>query len=211
MHQINMDFDGSAYRELTCWCIAEIGSAHKAKILDDDLANQFRSSILELRGQMDALFEFKDQPVVFFYVHFVCLLTALYLPLFAIQTALDAGTGNEAYWVNDVVSGLVVILQGIFVIGLRILADKMSEPYDSDLEDLSVMHYVEFTWRMSRRMMESKYPEYPVDDELEEQLCCEQQSIGEAWSESSETAPVSMEGEVGEGEREEEKSLLNES
>ena len=30
-----------------------------------------------------------------FYVHFVCLLSAIYLPLFTVQVALEAGTGGD--------------------------------------------------------------------------------------------------------------------
>lgn len=134
------------------------------------------------RHALDTLYNYADQPVSFFYVHFIGLLSVLYLPLFAISSALDAGTGDESYWVNDVVAGLIVFLQVVFVIGLRVLGQKMSDPYGSDLEDLSVMHYVHYTWQMSRRMLESELPD-PVDASIEEQLCKEGQSLGPAWEE----------------------------
>jgi hypothetical protein len=47
-------------------------------------------------------------------MHFVCLLSALYLPLFAISTGVSAGTGTDTYWTADVVAGLVVLFQAIF-------------------------------------------------------------------------------------------------
>lgn len=66
----------------------------------------------------------------------------MYLPLSAVHIALQAGTGDNVYWVNDVVTGLVVMLQAVFIVGLRLLADAMEKPYESDVEDLSVMHYI---------------------------------------------------------------------
>uniref|UniRef100_A0A7S0AQD4 Uncharacterized protein n=1 Tax=Minutocellus polymorphus TaxID=265543 RepID=A0A7S0AQD4_9STRA len=106
----------------------------------------------------------------------------MYLPLFAISSALSAGTGSEAYWVNDVVTGLIIFTQCTFVIGLRLLGQKMSNPYGDDVEDLSVMHYVNFTWRMSRRMLEAKLPE-PVESSFvfEKSFAKESQPLGEAW------------------------------
>ena len=72
----------------------------------------------------------------------VCFLSVVYLPLSAVHIALQAGTGDNVYWVNDVVTGLVVMLQAVFIVGLRLLADAMEKPYESDVEDLSVMHYI---------------------------------------------------------------------
>ena len=66
----------------------------------------------------------------------------MYLPLSAIQLALQAGTGDNVYWVNDVVTGSVVMLQAVFIVGLRLLAEAMEKPYESDLEDLSVITYI---------------------------------------------------------------------
>jgi hypothetical protein len=48
------------------------------------------------------------------------------LPFFAMSSALDAGIGDAAYWLTDVVAGLIVVLQAIFVVGLRVLAENMS-------------------------------------------------------------------------------------
>lgn len=180
-----MNAGGSAYRELTTWCTAEVTTAVKEGLIDNRLATQFRELILKLRGKLGALYDYDDQPISFYYVHFICLLSAIYLPLFSLQVALDAGTGDAVYWLQDVLSGLTVLLQGVLFIGLRVLASKLSDPYGDDVEDLSVMHYVNFTWRMSMRMLEAELPE-PLDPEEEEELCKQQTgidgySIGEAW------------------------------
>ena len=44
---------------------------------------------------MDGMYDYTDQPPHFFYIHFLVLLSALYLPLFAIDTAYAAGWGEE--------------------------------------------------------------------------------------------------------------------
>jgi hypothetical protein len=189
IRKIDMNKGGSAYRELVTWCIAEITTAQKEGLIDGRLAYQYRELILRLRGSLGALYDHDDQRVSFYNVHLLALLSAIYLPLFAITAALDAGMGEDAYWVTDLVTGLVVLLQVMFVTGLRVLADLMSDPYGDDLNDLSVMHYINFTWTMSRRMLETELPE-PVDCIMEEQLCRESQSIGDAWEVSKDVSSV---------------------
>jgi hypothetical protein len=192
IRNIDMNIGGSAYRELVTWCIAEITTAQKEGLIDGRLAFQYRELILRLRGSIGALYDYDDQPMLFSLVHLICVLSACYLPLFAISAGFEAGTGEEAYWVTDLVAGLIVALQVIFVTGLRVLAREMSDPYGDDVSDLSVMHYMNFTWTMSRRMLEAELPE-PVDSIMEEQLCRESQSIGDAWEVSREIISVQHE------------------
>ena len=70
-------------------------------------------------------FSFSNPHRHFFYIHFLVLLSALYLPLFAIDTAYAAGWGEETYIGLDVLNGVIVFLQCIFVVGLRSLGTKM--------------------------------------------------------------------------------------
>ena len=58
----------------------------------------------------------------------------------------------------DILQGIIVFLQCIFVAGLRSLGTKMIDPYGDDLEDLSVINYVEGTLEISRTIMRSKRP-----------------------------------------------------
>jgi len=103
-----------------------------------------------------------------------------YLPLFAVTGAIRAGTGDEIFWVADVVAGLVVFLQAVFVNGLRILGQQMSDPWGDDLVDLSVMFYCNFTWTHSNRMLSSQLPD-ECSDEVEEALVKKRQFLGAAW------------------------------
>jgi hypothetical protein len=82
----------------------------------------------------------------------------MYLPLFAVSTAFDAGTDNDVYWMADLMGGLIVFLQNVFVIGLCLLGQMMSDPYGNDVQDLSIMHYINFTWHMSNRILLTKKP-----------------------------------------------------
>ena len=106
---------------------------------------------------------------------YVCLLDAI------VQRRLAANLFVSPTRLTDVVHGLIVFLQAVYVIGLRLMADRLAEPYGSDLEDLSVMYYVNFTWTMSRRILEAELPEEP-DLEFEEELINEaEQSVGYPW------------------------------
>jgi hypothetical protein len=61
------------------------------------------------------LYDMDSQPILFFYIHF---LSAVYLPLLALFVA----------WLSDVVGLVAVMLQAIFVIGIRVLAQVMHNP-----------------------------------------------------------------------------------
>lgn len=55
---------------------------------------------------------------------------------------------------------VVVLLQGIFVVGLRCLGSHMIDPYGDDLEDLSVISYIEATLDICSSILTSKQPNY---------------------------------------------------
>jgi len=190
MNAINLDKGGSCNRELLTWCTSEID---KLKIrcprLDNEFVNLLHTQVLALRAAIGQLYNAADLPVPFFYVHFISVLTVLYLPLFAVSTGYKAGTGNEVHWTADVIAGLVVVLQSLFVIGLRVVGQKMSDPYGDDLVDLSVVHFVDFTWTQSQRVLESKFPQPDASWEEELELIRERDGtkpIGAAWMEPTE-------------------------
>ena len=53
---------------------------------------------------------------------------------------------------------MIVFLQCIFVVGLRSLGTKMIDPYGDDVEDLSVINYVEGTFSICKTIMNSQQP-----------------------------------------------------
>jgi predicted membrane chloride channel (bestrophin family) len=101
---------------------------------------------------------------------------------------MNAGMGDTVHWTADVIGGLIVVLQSIFVLGLRILGQKMNDPYGDDLIDLSVMFFVEFTWTMSNRILKSQFPGEASDEE-EKSLERKRQSIGDAWEDHDRMIP----------------------
>ena len=70
----------------------------------------------------------------------------------------SAGWGDEAYIGLDLLNGLIVFLQCIFVVGLRSLATKMIDPFGDDHEDLSVILYLEATLEICDTILNSSRP-----------------------------------------------------
>jgi hypothetical protein len=188
MNEIDLDLGGSCYRELLAWCMMEVQEAATEGLLDPYQASMMRDLILRFRGSMGALFDYDDQPVSFFYLHFIVLLSSLYLPLFAVTVGVSVGAADS--WLADAVGFLFVFLQTVFVCGLSIFGTKVSDPYGGDLEDLSVMHYVNFTCRMSLRILASENPA-PLDAMAEENLSRGRgEAIGKAWEDKLIEGPV---------------------
>eukprot|EP01082_Thalassiosira_pseudonana_P004889 g4468.t1.1.5e174189 g4468 g4468.t1 contig15:1091910-1092843(+) len=155
----DMDHSGLCMKELVTWCQEDVTNSRKAGFIDSYQEKFLHDKILAFRAAMDGMYDYTDQPPHFFYIHFLVLLSALYLPLFAIDTAYAAGWGNETYVGLDILNGIIVFLQCIFVVGLRSLGTKMIDPYGDDLEDLSVINYVEGTLEICSTIMNSKQTE----------------------------------------------------
>jgi len=154
----DMDNAGLCMKELVTWCQEDVSDARKAGHIDTYQEKLMNEKILDFRAAMDGMYDYSDQPPHFFYIHFLVLLSALYLPMFAIDTAYATGWGDETSLGLDLLNGVIVFLQCVFVIGLRSLGTKMIDPYGDDVEDLSVILYVEATLEISSTIMNSKQP-----------------------------------------------------
>lgn len=153
---LNMDSGSDVLKELVTWCQRDVGIARRAGYIDSYEAKDLHDRILQFRASMDGIYDYCAQPPHFFYIHFLCLLSAFYLPLFAIDNAYSAGWADDTDWGIEVLNGIIVLLQCIFVIGLRLLGQKMVDPYGDDNEDLSVVTYVESTLHITRIVFTSK-------------------------------------------------------
>mmetsp|Transcript_12643 Transcript_12643/g.30850 ORF Transcript_12643/g.30850 Transcript_12643/m.30850 type:complete len:435 (-) Transcript_12643:198-1502(-) len=158
----DMEHSGLCLKELCTCCQDDVSEARRAGHIDSYQEKYMHECILAFRASMDGMYDYTDQPPHFFYIHFLVLLSALYLPLFAIDTGCSAGWGNETFLGLDVLNGLIVFLQCIFVVGLRSLGAKMIDPYGDDLEDLSVIMYVESTLEVCNTILNYKRPKYSV-------------------------------------------------
>ena len=177
---LNMNDDSDAFRELTTWVLKEIVQAQNEGLIEGRFAGELRDKVLHFRAAMESIYDYHDQPIHFYYIHFLSLLTAIYLPIFAVSTAYSAGVGDEVHWSSDILSGLVVLVQSIFVVGLRLLGQRMLDPYGSDLEDLSVIHYVQEGWKASQRVLSTEFPA-AMDPEMEFGLASASASVGLPW------------------------------
>jgi len=151
-----MESGGAVMKELVTWCQEDVGMTKKAGYIDSHEANMIHERILEFRAAMDSIYDYTDQPPHFFYIHFLALLALVYLPLFAVNTAYSTGWGDDDKLYMDILNGTIVLMQCVFVLGLRSLGTKMIDPYGSDLEDLSVIHYVDATLDTCNIIMISK-------------------------------------------------------
>ncbi|GFH51254.1 hypothetical protein CTEN210_07730 [Chaetoceros tenuissimus] len=143
--------DGSdVLKELCTWCQRDVGLAKKLGHIDSMEAVELHTRIVAFRAAMDGIYDYCDQPPHFFYIHFLCLLSAFYLPIFAIDNGFKGGWGAYSSIGIEILNGIIVLLQCIFVIGLRLIGQKMADPYGDDHEDLSVKTYVETTLHICR-------------------------------------------------------------
>ncbi|KAL7467289.1 hypothetical protein ACHAXS_007540 [Conticribra weissflogii] len=154
----DMDGGSGMMKELCTWCQEDVTEARKAGYIDSYQETLYNDRILAFRAAMDGMYDYTDQPPHFFYIHFLVLLSALYLPLFAVDSGYSAGWGNEVYLSLDVLNGLILFVQCVFVVGLRCLGQKMIDPYGDDCEDLSVILYVEATLEICDIIMKSNQP-----------------------------------------------------
>ena len=180
-----MDMGGSCYREIIQWVQIEINELTDSRALDYQTAKLMKSQLLKLQSNISQLYNYKDQPLIFFYIHLVVFVSVLYLPLFTIHSASKLKPNSSV--ATDLVTGTMIFLQSVFVIGLRELGKKLSDPFGMDYEDLSVMHYVTFTWRESARIMAAQLPLSTRRKNQNERRLSEKNitlfraPIGEAW------------------------------
>lgn len=187
IESIGINGSEAAYREIITWCLDEVSTAANEELISGFVGSKFRELILKEQDSFAELFDDDDQSISFAYYHFICFLSAVYLPLFGMSAGLDAGIGEAAYWLTDIVAGLIVLLQAIFVVGLRVLAENMSDPFGSDVDNLSVLHYINFTWTSSIKiLLAEKRP--PIDKNAEEQICLGRPPLGEPWDEDDKNA-----------------------
>ena len=183
VEEIDVDNSGpKAAFEIISWIMCDIRDAQINSFIDTNEAMQLRQQLLEFRSTIAKVFVTTTLPIPFFYVHFLSLLTAIFLPLFAVVIAYDTGPvlEGENVLVAEIVSGLVVFLQALFVIGLRILGQQLSDPYGGDLIDLQIARYVNMILNGSNQILASKRL-HPPSIETELRLQLKMSSLGQAF------------------------------
>ena len=161
----------ATFKELVTWCQRDVQLAQRKGYVGSYESQLIQQKILDFRASMDGIYDYCDQPPHFFYIHFLCLLSALYLPIFAVDNAYSAGWGDDSDWSVEIINFTIVVLQSIFVVGLRLLGQKMIDPFGDDYEDLSVLTYVETTLENCRIISNSyQHHSMDIDVTLEQKL-----------------------------------------
>jgi len=179
--EIDVDNSGpkSAF-EIITWVMCDIRDAQINSFIDTNEAMQLREQLLDFRSTIAKIFVTTTLPIPFFYVHFLSMLTAVYLPLFAVVNAFEVGKTDDNQWILETVTGLVVFLQALMVIGLRILGQQLSDPYGGDLIDLQIARYVNMILNGSNQILAAKRLHAPsIETELRLQL--KMSSLGQAF------------------------------
>jgi len=185
VEEIDVDNSGpKAAYEIITWIMCDIRDAQINSFIDTNEAMQLREQLLMFRSTIAKIFVTTTLPIPFFYVHFLSMLTAVYLPLFAVVVAFETGevdqTNEQQTIIAELVSFLVVFLQALFVIGLRILGQQLSDPYGGDLIDLQIARYVNMILNGSNQILAAKRL-HPPSVETELRLQLKMSSLGTAF------------------------------
>jgi len=97
---------------------------------------------MQFKDGFERLFHYRDQQLPFFYVHLTVIFSWVYLPL--LSTVLAISPVNPflivgILWETQNFAALVVSC--IFVLGLRITSQHMSDPFGDDTYDFPVLQY----------------------------------------------------------------------
>ena len=160
----NMTKGGKTCGEIVSWAMKDVQSALNAGEIDSRMASTLRGILLEFRSNMSKMFNDKAQPAVtFFYFHLVSVLCCLYLPFFALNEAQESTSDGYHFTSKEIVHILVLLVQCLYVIGMRILAIKLMNPYEDDVEDLSILTFIKQGWEGSANILNTKMPSEEVD------------------------------------------------
>ena len=150
LDEIDMDEGDACYREVLGWAIGLVADQCKEQKLDIVVYSMLASEVTQIRACIATLYDYRENPIPFLYVHLVYFLVLFYLPLFAYFIATSFS--QSLYWGN--IDGLLIIMiNNIFTVGLLEICKFMCEPYGTDLCDLSVMHFIEYVLENSRRIL----------------------------------------------------------
>ncbi len=183
VEECKMDEGGSCYREIIQWVQIEVENLRLYQQVDDTTASVLAERIINVQSSLSQIYNFCDQPLIFFYIHLLYIVTIVYLPIFNLYAAAIFNFEKDKVNVAvETVQICVIWLHHVFYTGMRELGKTLSDPFGMDYEDLSVMHYINFTWRESGRIMQAENPQTETSIRSEESLLFERKaSVGEPW------------------------------
>lgn len=145
---MRVDGSGAFHREAINWAVDVVQGQVKAGILSDIRAVQVFEKLFNLRSSIGTLFVMRDVPMPFVYVHFLYLLSAIYMPLFAVLVANNFPYDPAV----EVVGAVCVLLNCAFIIGLRDICYRLAKPFGLRDEDMQVLAFIACATEDSLRM-----------------------------------------------------------
>lgn len=143
---------GNAYREVIAWIRRDISELYKKDDISDVQENIFLDHLFRFRGSIGGIYEYLSSPVPFIYVNFVYVVSFAYPLIYAVAAALSFNT-LEFLPVYELVMLFTVVINTAFAIGLRVISDKLHDPFGLHVEDFDILHFLTFTIQSSGRLM----------------------------------------------------------
>ena len=159
-----------AYREILSWITDETYKLSRRKVVDSDFAGVMWKEVTVVRENLSTFFENEDQPIPFIYIHLLYMMALVYLPLFAYSVAVSVAesTHGQQHSGVELIGVTIIFLNNLFVLGMRDLGHILQDPFGDDLQDMCVIHFVTYTFQMSRRiLLGEKLGETNYEEEME--------------------------------------------
>jgi hypothetical protein len=128
-----------------------LGYAPQDLAVDINTMQNMVNEILAIRGAIGALYDFADQTIPLPYLHLAVVICFMYLVLITYTIAVFIPVSHYVF--PHILGAVLLLINLFFVIGIRELGTQMIDPYGNDLSDLSVIHYIEFTFTASRKIL----------------------------------------------------------
>jgi len=167
---LRTDVGSVAYREILSWVTDENYKLARKKIIPDAVGSVIWKEIATVRENLSTFFENEDQPIPFLYIHLLYMMALVYLPLFAysVATSVADATHGQQHSGVELIGVIIIFLNNLFVLGMRDLGHILQDPFGDDLQDMCVIHFVTYTFQMSRRiLLGEKLGDTNYEEELE--------------------------------------------
>lgn len=145
-----IDSSGTAYRECIRWALQSAHFAHQQGLLSAMEQQSIERQILALRGKIAGLYDYDFQPVPFAFWNIAAILNFMFLPIFGYSI-------GSKYYETYYISWLGVFLTSYSLLGAAYLAAVLAKPYGADEYDFDVYHFLNFTIKVSRKLLMPEY------------------------------------------------------
>ena len=145
---------GDRYRALIAWALRLVANERDAGRCDGGDAWLLNSLLLQLRAKLADNYDLIDRPPPFVYVHLVCVLTEIFVPVFAFAlTRISQGTITD-----HVLAVAAIVVTNFFFLAINITTKKLADPYGHDLDDIHILSLCKVMPGACARILETSPP-----------------------------------------------------